>query len=464
MTSPSFAEHLLHDDYAADRAALVAWSQAEPTIFSFDQLRSEVERRRSALLKVGAPQRIGVIVGCGAESALLILAGLLTEHSLVLLDHRSAQSRDDVARRTGAAYWFDGRADRQPNPVWLDLDTAGPVQIPDAGESVVLLTSGSTGTSKAVRLSLANLQHNVTAVAERIAELELALSDQVLSIVPNMAHSYGLSLLLLGLAAGSTVVVHSNPEFPALVGQQMEIATTSVLATVPSYLRLELATGSLLGSGMDRHLAARLFAGETLNRASWQQLVDQVPGDLYTMYGQTEHTARISIEKLDDQFEPGCVGRVLDGVEVKILPGAGGDAGEVAVRSPSVALGYVDGPLRLTNDGFLLTGDLGMLDEQNRLVLRGRTAEHFSLNGHSVWASDLEAEVLTLRGVADVQVVWLVEQGSLSFRLVSDGEISNSSIERSLKRMLRRHHIPVLVDFVAEIPYTDTGKRLRRLI
>jgi acyl-coenzyme A synthetase/AMP-(fatty) acid ligase len=244
--------------------------------------------------------------------------------------------------------------------------------------ALLLTTSGSTGSSKLVRLSNENVQANADQIADALG---LRNSDRAVLSLP-LSYSYGLSVLHSHLTIGAAIAVTDlsvvDPCFWDLVTQHEITTLPGVPYTfalldhngfadrdVPS-LRLVTQAGGRMDPADVRRFA------ELGTRKGWE---------LRVMYGQTEATARIAVgEARDVHDNPASVGRPLTGSSVHLAAD-----GELVVSGPQVMLGYATSPQDLA-DGrtitALRTGDLARIDAQGRLEItgrRGRFAKVFGL-------------------------------------------------------------------------------------
>ena len=259
---------------------------------------------------------------------------------------------------------------------------------PHPALGLVLSTSASTGSPKAVRLSITSL----AACAQQVAEaLALKGGDRSVLGLP-LSYVYGLSVLNSSLQVGAAVVLLKGssadrtyyPKLAAagvtqLPGVSQIFEHLRVLDIGPTLIpTLQRLTHS--GSALDPRLFAWIY--ERFGRSGV---------DLYLMYGQTEACGRITVlppGALPDRHR--SVGRALRGGTVSI-----DRHGEIVYRGPGVMLGYArnraDLTLGDTVQGALHTGDLGYLDAEGYLYITGRLSRHCKVSGHRVSLDDVEA-------------------------------------------------------------------------
>ena len=201
-----------------------------------------------------------------------------------------------------------------------------------------------------------------------------------------------------------------------------------------------------------------------------------------TGYGLTETTGTVSMCRHDDPPEvvATTVGRPLPGVSVRVADEEGctvppGETGEILVKGFNVMRGYFDDPGATAGafdeEGYLRTGDIGLLGDDGNLRITDRKKDMFIVGGFNVFPAEIEGIMLTYPGVAQVAVV-----GAPDDRL---GEVAQAYVvlrgsdavdERALIAWCREHmanyKVPREVHFVDELPLTASGKvqrfRLRR--
>jgi long-chain acyl-CoA synthetase len=171
----------------------------------------------------------------------------------------------------------------------------------------------------------------------------------------------------------------------------------------------------------------------------------------------------------------GSVGPPLPGVEVRLVDAQGGDVlvgdeGEVWVRGPNVFAGYLDDPDAtrdvLTEDGWLRTGDLAVVDEQGHLSIVGRSKELVIVSGFNVAPREVEEALLSAAGVA-AAVAYGVPHPHTGEAVHADvvaaeGAVLDTDLLLAhCEQRLARYKCPVSIQVVPALPVGVTGKRLR---
>lgn len=379
---------------AAERPALAA--DVGGGWISHGALAEKIQRLRQHL--VGADKGlVFCLAPSSAAGALAYLTAAASGHAVLPL-HPATPALDDLI----AAYrpeWIIAPPDAafqteryQPREwdlpdmrLWRDAKAEAEAAHPDL--FLLLLTSGSTGGRKAVRLSHANIASNTAAI---IASQGLAAATRALLPLP-LAYSFGLSVLHSVLAAGGSVVMTEAGVASRELWTLARERETTLFCGVPYHYE------TLARLGLDAlkapTLKTFLQAGGRLAPDIAASLLRQIAardGEFFIMYGQTEAAPRMACLPLHRRPDKlGAVGQVLSGGSFALRDG------EVIYTGPNVMMGYAENRADLalgdTQGGALATGDLGQLDDEGFLTLTGRQKRFSKILGQRVALDALEA-------------------------------------------------------------------------
>lgn len=194
-------------------------------------------------------------------------------------------------------------------------------------------------------------------------------------------------------------------------------------------------------------------------------------------YGATEgYIAACRPE--DDRRVDGTVGPPLPGVEVRVVdevgqPSAPGTLGRVLFRSPGVMHSYWHNPeataAALSPDGWMDVGDLGSMDERGRLTVKGRSTDVVNTGGYNVHASEVEAALHTIEGVAAAAVLGapddLLGERVVAFVEPRPGvQLDVDGVRAECVRLLARYKRPVDITIVEALPRNTYGKLDKRAL
>jgi acyl-CoA synthetase (AMP-forming)/AMP-acid ligase II len=352
-----------------DRRALVT----EGRSLTYAELARRVDDTAAQL---SGPRRLAMVLARSTvESVIGYLAALAAGH-VVLLTSDGARDRLLEAYDPDIVIDPDGAVDVvRPEPRY-DLH-------PDL--TLLLSTSGSTGSSKLVRLSAANLEAN----AEQIAEYLQVRSDDCAALTLPLTYCYGLSVLHTHLARGASVLLTDLTVVDECFWQLFRAAEATTFPAVPHTFELLDRSGFA-----ERDLPSLRYVTQAGGRMDpdrvrrWAELGQARGWDLFVMYGQSEATARMAYLPPHLAIDhPDTVGVAVPSSTISI------DDGEIVFQGPNVMLGYAHQPTDLalgrTLD-VLRTGDLGRLTPEGLLQVVGRRSRFVKVLGHRVALDTLE--------------------------------------------------------------------------
>jgi long-chain acyl-CoA synthetase len=391
------------------------------------------------------------------------------EPSMVLCESAIAEAVGEVHARRSAiapAYHVEPSA---PSPD--DALTVADRRPSDP--AALLFTSGTAGAPRAAVLSHGNLRANL----EQMLSLpgEIARRDDIgLTAVP-LFHIFGLNVALgLSLATGAALVLEERFDPAASLALVGGLGVTTLVGVPPMYAAwADMADGEM---GQVR-LAVSGAASLPAEIASRFEGRTGVP--LWQGYGLTEASPAVTTALGTGRNRPGSVGRPLPGVQLRLVDEGGtdvlrGDPGEIWVRGPNVFGGYWRDPAAtaevLTGDGWLRTGDIGVLGEEGDLFVVDRRKDLVIVSGFNVFPGEVEDVVRRVPGVADAVAVGRpdpVTGEALEVFVVRDPAappVSEADVTQACSGALARYKCPAGVRFVDELPRGLAGKALRRAL
>lgn len=337
-------------------------------------------------------------------------------------------------------------------------------------DSVVLLqyTSGTTAFPKAAMLAHGQVLRNAFQMAGRAG---IGPEDRVLSVMP-MFHVGGSVCALLG----SVTVGYS-----LYLGPKIDAAETLRLVEeerITTYIGLEAMFLAIRHhEDFPRRSRASLVKGWAAGTSALLRMVAEEIGiaNICSLYGLSEASPNVCIADWRDPHEKriGTMGRPQPGVEVKIInPTTGatmrrGERGEVCVRGWSVMKGYYNKPdetsAAIDRDGWLHTGDLGLVDEDGYLVWCGRLKDMLRVGGENVSALEVENFLCSHPEVQAVAVVGIPDErfgevGLAFIQLKRGARVTEEEIIAYCRERLAVFKVPRYVRFVEQFEMTGSGK------
>lgn len=329
-------------------------------------------------------------------------------------------------------------------------------EIDPASCAAILYTSGTTGKSKGVMLAHSNLIDNTFCQNN-----ESTSEDVTLTVLP-IHHVYCFTCdILLSIRYGGTVCVNDSMMH---IAQNLKKYQPTIILLVPMiaetiYKKIQAASAAkpevpvqaiaraVFGENLKIIYSGGAYLNPELAKAYLSLGIPIAQG-----YGMTECSPRITTGAPDkDCLED--VGVIVNGCEVKIVDG------EIWAKSPSVMMGYYKAPEEtaavLTEDGWLKTGDLGYVDEKNRVHITGRKKNLIILsNGENVSPEELENKFSGLDWLSEVLVY--AEEGMITAEIFPNSEFCAEMSIDDVKNLCREH--------VQKINKTVSGaKAIRRL-
>ena len=348
------------------------------------------------------------------------------------------------------------------------------------GIAVLLFTSGTTGEPKAAILRHRHLSSYIMSTLEFMGadEDECAL----VSVPPY--HVAGISAVLSSVYVGRRMVQLAQFDAEAWVHLARDEGVTHAMV-VPTMLGRILDVVEREGEPLPA-LHNLSYGGGRMPVPVIERALTLLPHvDFVNAYGLTETSSTIAILSPDDhraavasddplvRARLGSVGRPSPAVEVSIRddddqPVAAGVTGEVWVRGEQVSGEYV-GRRLLDDEGWFATRDAGRLDEGGYLFVEGRLDDVIVRGGENMSPGEIEEVLLAHPAVAEVAVVGVPdeqwgERVAAAVVLEEGATATEAELQQWVRDRLRSTRTPSQVAFVAELPYNETGKLLRRVL
>ncbi|HEY4332931.1 MAG TPA: AMP-binding protein, partial [Ilumatobacteraceae bacterium] len=368
----------------------------------------------------------------------------------------------------------EGELDGAPT---LDaLMKAAPVPIVDVEPdtlAVLIFTSGTAGAPRAAMLSHGNLRANIDQVIA--ADTATTAADVVYGVLP-MFHIFGLNVALgISLAVGATVVLVQRFD-PSTALETIRERRVTVLPGAPP---MWVAFSTFDDAPSDAFASVRisLTGAAKMPEEATRRLETRFGVHLAEGYGLTE-AAPIVTASAPDAIRVGSVGKVVEGIEVRIVDENGddaldGDAGEIWVKGPNIFQGYLDDAEStarvLTSDGWLRTGDIAVTDDDGYLYLIDLAKDLIIVSGFNVYPKEVEDVIAEHPGVAEVGVVGVPHphtgEAVKAFVVAKPGvHLDEDDLISFCMDELARYKCPSSILIVDELPRNVSGKLLRRAL
>ncbi|MFM8508203.1 MAG: AMP-binding protein, partial [Actinomycetota bacterium] len=343
--------------------------------------------------------------------------------------------------------------------------------------AIMLFTSGTAGSPKAAMLSHANLLSNLDQLAQ---VRKMDGTDIVYGVLP-LFHIFGLNVVLAySLMRGSAIVLIER--FDPMTA--VETIRDRKITLIPGAPPLWMAFEQMPNLPKDTFASVRtaLTGAAKMPEHTTRSLHERFGLLVTEGYGLTECspvvTTTTDVDRDTALAKIGSIGRVLPGVEVRVVDEKGddvlrGDAGEIWVRGPNVFRGYFEDAQAtsraLTADGWLRTGDVAVIDDDGFFYLVDRAKDLIIVSGFNVYPAEVEEAILEHPAVAQAAVVGVEhphtgETVRANVVLRAGQSLDEDALIDHCRARLARYKCPTKVLFVQQLPTGGTGKVLRRAL
>ncbi len=358
--------------------------------------------------------------------------------------------------------------DELPNDILLEraesLDFDDPINIQ--------YTSGTTGFPKGVVLTHHNILNNGYFIGEC---MKFSEKDRLCIPVP-FYHCFGMILSNMAcMTHGATMVLPAEYFDPLSVLNAIEKERCTAVHGVPTMFIAELEHSDFNKFNL-KSLRTGIMAGSPCP-VEFMKKVNTLMNmtEVVITYGQTESSPGITMSSTEDSLEQrvSTVGKPMPHTEVKIVdPKTGkimprGETGEICSRSYATMRCYYNNPVAteqaVDKEGWLHTGDLGILDENDYCKITGRLKDMVIRGGENIYPREVEEFLYTHPAISDVQVVGVPdlkygEELMAWIKLKEGVKITPEEIKTFCKGKIAHFKVPRYIKFVNEFPMTISGK------
>ncbi len=346
-------------------------------------------------------------------------------------------------------------------------DSAANAILDESSLAQIIFTSGTTGNPKGVLLTHGNLMANTVDIVEY---LQLSDSDSALDVLP-FHYSYGNSVLHSHIFSAAKIVLSGSMAFPQDVVNSLREFNISGFYGVPSTYRLLLSRSDWAQKKLPLRYLTQ--AGGPMGIELTNQLLNSINSDtkLFIMYGQTEATARISwLPPAALLKKMGSVGIAVKHIKIEIRDSLGcklanNKEGAVYVSGDSIMQGYwnnEEATQQVIINGWLKTGDIGYLDDDDFLYLVGRKNDMIKVGAHRINPLELEEVINKLLFIDDSAVIGvdddILGQALCAYVVCLESKQNMLELKRHCSEYLPLHKIPRVYKCVNELPKTSSGK------
>jgi len=355
--------------------------------------------------------------------------------------------------------------------------TLRPVSLTQADIAFLQYTGGTTGVPKGAMLTHGNMVANLQQISAWIGQDFEEGKETIITPLP-LYHVFALTAnLLTFLKWGARNVLITNPrDIPGLIAELKKTPFSAITGVNTLFASLLANPG--FRDVDTRALKVAFAGGMAVQRAVSEKWLAATGKPLCEGYGLTEASPIVAGNPLDAKGFTGTVGMPFPSTEIEVRDEAGqavplGEVGELCVRGPQVMKGYWNQPQEtahvFTADGWLLTGDMGFMDESGTLKITDRKKDMIVVSGFKVYPNEIEEVVMSHPGVAEAAAI--AEPDERSGEVVKivvvarDPALSADALIAWCKERLTGYKVPRVVQFRTEpLPKSPVGKVLRRQV
>ncbi len=485
------------EPHEADRVAIVSPQHS----LTYGELRDGADRLRGGLADAGVAAGDRVAIVCGNNHYFVLSYYAVVGLGAIAVPLNPASPAAELERElavveptaivlgpSNRGEWLDGIGSRIPSvrlviraegsagegqASFADVSSAEPRSVVDVEPdhvAVLMFTSGTAGLPKAAMLSHHNLLANLE--QDRSSRDHIEGDDVVYGVLP-LFHIFGLNVVLgMSMSVGASVVLAQRFDPATAAESIVSLGITTVPGPPPMWLAFadfdQLPADTFANVRFAASGAAKLPV-KVADRFKERFGVDITEG-----YGLTE-AAPVVTSSSGLPLRRGSVGRALAGQELRLVDDDDndvpvGDAGMIIVRGENVFLGYwndQEATDRVLVDGWLHTGDVGVVDEDGYLYIVDRSKDLIIVSGFNVFPAEVEQVLQAHPGVLEVGVLGVPHphhgEAVKAYVVAAEGTVLDEDelIEHAMDH-LARYKCPSSVAFVEELPRNAAGKLIRR--
>ncbi len=341
--------------------------------------------------------------------------------------------------------------------------------------AVLIYTGGTTGISKGVQLTHGNLSSNVQQCMTWFPGFEVG-RETVIGCLP-FFHSFGLTTVLnSAIYKAWSIVLIPKPE-PKVILDSIDKYKATYIPAVPT-----LYNGMINYPDLKKYtlksLRACFSGGAPLPMETLKEFERLTGAQICEGYGLTESSPVTHINPFGGQTKPGTIGLPILNTDAKLVDVEDfdkeiltpGEPGELCLKGPQIMTGYINRPEETAAtlvDGWLLTGDIAVVDEQGYFAIVDRKKDMIISSGFNVYPRDVEEVLYTHPKIMEACVIGAPDEYSgeriKAFIVCKQGEsLTDEEVIEFCRANLTRYKVPKFVEFVDDLPKSAVGKILRK--
>ncbi|WP_428035627.1 AMP-binding protein [Amphritea sp.] len=350
-----------------------------------------------------------------------------------------------------------------------------PQTVPQTCSDIAVLqyTGGTTGVSKGAMLTHANLISNFLQGVKLISAADKHWAEMVVAPLP-LYHIYAFTITMAVLELGGNNLLIANPrDIPGFIKELQQHAVSAFIGLNTLFVAICNHKDSHL---IDfSHLKVTLSGGMALTLAAANAWENLTGCQVLEAYGLTETSPAVAMNP-PRNIRVGTIGPPVAETEVKIVGADGqalgvGEPGELCVKGPQVMLGYWQKEQAtqscFTDDGYFITGDVAIIEADGYLRIVDRAKDMINVSGFNVYPNEVEDVVTLHPAVVECAAIGVPDLHSgeiVKLFVVAKEKVTSEEIRDWCKERLTAYKVPKVVEFTDELPKSNVGKVLRRML
>ncbi|WP_426340247.1 long-chain fatty acid--CoA ligase [Pseudoduganella sp. S-14] len=354
-----------------------------------------------------------------------------------------------------------------------------PVELRHEDIAFLQYTGGTTGVSKGATLTHRNIIANLLQMqawsAPKLADLPP--DERTIICALPLYHIFALTVCAMwGIREGGLNVLIPNPRDIGAFIKELAKYRFNMLPAVntlynallnhPDFTKLDFSGLKVANGG-----------GMAVQKAVADRWLKITGVTIVEGYGLSETAPVATANRFDSTEFSGMIGLPIPSTEVAILDDAGGEVplgtpGEIAIRGPQVMAGYWNRPEEtakvMTADGYFKSGDVGVMDERGYVKIVDRKKDMILVSGFNVYPNEIEDVVAAHPGVLECACIGVPDEHSGEavkvFVVKKDPNLTVEALMEHCKQNLTGYKKPKYIEFRTELPKTNVGKILRRML
>lgn len=345
------------------------------------------------------------------------------------------------------------------------------------GLAALLYTGGTTGQSKGVMLTHANISSNIQQARADFDDVWQDGQERNVAVYPFFHVGGYVGVQVLGLSYGATIALVPRPDPEGIINLLRTFKPTSIgavptiyvgLLNAPRWAELDLSSIKILST-----------SAAPMSASTYPQLMAKCQqAAIVEVWGMTElsgfatgtpiHANPIKAGSIGVPYPNGAIKVVDIETGLTILPA--GEHGEICFKGPQVMAGYWNKPeatAEVIRDGWMYSGDIGYVDKEGWLYIVDRKKDMIIAGGYNIYPRELDEVLYTHPAILEACCVGIPDayrgETVKAFIVLKPGEmLTADAVTTFCRERLAAYKVPKQIEFVAELPKSAVGKILRR--